>query len=638
MTTTLFDQVETRRLPLADICRDQDLQPREMLVETTIEEYATALAEGATLPPVIIYHDGTSYWLADGSHRCAAADRLQRSTIDAEVRPGTRRDALLHAISANAEHGLRRSDGDKHRAVELALRDPELARLSDRELAGMCKVSPPLVAKVRRALSANGLQIDGETRLVRRGDQVYEQLVSSEARAEAAQARQDDITAQRKTIAAAVLTALGRGEPLTFRGLETAVSGEVGYAVNPGIFSGVLSQLVGDGDVRNVKGARYALAAEADPAPAGERLLNVLAPDDPAPEPWPPQPTVEEWDAANGYTATSRPWNLQKEPPAESDPDEREEVPEGSAEWLAGMAEDDARRAQTEAEAEAAPDDELAGDCTDDDPPAEDVDDSEDWESTLPPTQTALDAERLLKLLPETESVALTRLRERSELPADRVWRAVNLLEADGKIARTRDPKVGVLLTRVAPPDPLADIPADQRITVLRWLHDLRANTEPLLLAAWDGGDYAVRDGDAPGKLASASGWIIPAEKWSSGSKWCTGYVLTGSGRAIYELLLAAHPGETPDTLPSAVARLLDLIRDYVVRLHDLSGDATRTLRGAPHLAGLLPDAPAAELCRAALRAQRQLDWTREALTALVFALQPDAEQTRETMLRLDRH
>ena len=40
----------------------------------------------------------------------------------AEVRPGTQRDALLYAISANSAHGLARTQADKRKAVALLTR------------------------------------------------------------------------------------------------------------------------------------------------------------------------------------------------------------------------------------------------------------------------------------------------------------------------------------------------------------------------------------------------------------------------------------------------------------------------------------------------------------------------------------
>jgi ParB-like chromosome segregation protein Spo0J len=63
------------------------------------------MAAGATFPPVVVFHYGQRHWLADGFHRLYAAEAAGIGVISADVRPGTRRDALKHALSANAQHG-----------------------------------------------------------------------------------------------------------------------------------------------------------------------------------------------------------------------------------------------------------------------------------------------------------------------------------------------------------------------------------------------------------------------------------------------------------------------------------------------------------------------------------------------------
>lgn len=126
-------------------------QMRAALNEETASEYADALRGGATLPPVVVFHDGSDYWLGDGFHRVRAHFMAHGHTarIPAEVRSGTRRDAVLCAAGANADHGLRRTADDKRRAVETLLRDEEWQGWSDREIARRCHVSHPFVSKVR---------------------------------------------------------------------------------------------------------------------------------------------------------------------------------------------------------------------------------------------------------------------------------------------------------------------------------------------------------------------------------------------------------------------------------------------------------------------------------------------------------
>lgn len=119
----------------------------------TVTDYAAALEEGATFPPIVVFHDGDTYYPADGFHRVEASRRVGRSTILAEVRHGARRDAILHAVGANADHGLPRTQADKRNSVETMLRDPEWARWSDREIGKACRVDHKTVGAVRRELT-----------------------------------------------------------------------------------------------------------------------------------------------------------------------------------------------------------------------------------------------------------------------------------------------------------------------------------------------------------------------------------------------------------------------------------------------------------------------------------------------------
>ncbi len=140
-----------RSISIADI-QDGDAQMRVEMKPDVVIEYADDMAAGATFPPVVVYFDGTEYWLADGFHRVASARKIERETIEAEVREGTARDAIIHGIGANASHGLRRTQADKRRAVERLIRDEEWSKWSNRQIAKVAKVDHKTVGKIRREL------------------------------------------------------------------------------------------------------------------------------------------------------------------------------------------------------------------------------------------------------------------------------------------------------------------------------------------------------------------------------------------------------------------------------------------------------------------------------------------------------
>lgn len=159
-------------LCLSQLRLDGGTQLRLRQEEKLLEEYSAAMRRGEQFPPVVVFHDGQDHWLADGFHRHEAARRAGFTEITAEVRPGTRREAVLYAAGANAQHGLRRSHADKRRAVQVLLEDPEWQAWSDREIARRCAVHHELVGQLRRELSGGIRQMD---RTVRRGDTVYQQ-------------------------------------------------------------------------------------------------------------------------------------------------------------------------------------------------------------------------------------------------------------------------------------------------------------------------------------------------------------------------------------------------------------------------------------------------------------------------------
>ena len=109
------------KIAIKDLERTK-LQTRLMLSAETVEDYADAMRGKAKFPPVTVFADADSdtLWLADGFHRVAAAEATGYKMVKAEVIPGTFADALKHALGANANHGLRRSNADKQKALEMA--------------------------------------------------------------------------------------------------------------------------------------------------------------------------------------------------------------------------------------------------------------------------------------------------------------------------------------------------------------------------------------------------------------------------------------------------------------------------------------------------------------------------------------
>jgi hypothetical protein len=142
----------TQELPLTHIVMDAGTQMRERLTPATIRDYADAMSEGAKFPPIIAFSNGQTYWLADGFQRVKAAEVVGYEVIEAEVRQGTLRDAVLYACGANSTHGQRRTNNDKRKSVLTLLHDTEWVQWSDNKIAGVCGVSHTFVSEVRQSL------------------------------------------------------------------------------------------------------------------------------------------------------------------------------------------------------------------------------------------------------------------------------------------------------------------------------------------------------------------------------------------------------------------------------------------------------------------------------------------------------
>jgi ParB-like chromosome segregation protein Spo0J len=143
-------------LAAADLQVDAAIQPREFLTPDVIDEYATLYREvedHEPLPPLEVFELDGAYYLADGFHRAAAAQKAQRPTVLCRVYQGTRQDAIRHAALANLKRGLPYSFADRTQVLERLLQDPEVGQRSDRQLAADLGLSHMTVYRARQRLA-----------------------------------------------------------------------------------------------------------------------------------------------------------------------------------------------------------------------------------------------------------------------------------------------------------------------------------------------------------------------------------------------------------------------------------------------------------------------------------------------------
>lgn len=139
-----------KMMPLEEISIYGGTQARASTNDDAIDSYVESIEGGQSFPPIEVYFDGAKYWLADGFHRLLAYKRAGQSTVQSKIYKGSRKDALLHALGANSQNSLYRSNADKRNAVEIALE--EFPEETNAFIAKICSVSSTMVSNARKRL------------------------------------------------------------------------------------------------------------------------------------------------------------------------------------------------------------------------------------------------------------------------------------------------------------------------------------------------------------------------------------------------------------------------------------------------------------------------------------------------------
>ena len=140
------------KLELGKIRLDGGTQPRKSIIEEAVRNYTELLLDGVKMPPVTVFFDGKDYWLADGFHRYHAHKAAGFKEIECDQRTGTKRSAFIFSLGANATHGMPRTNEEKRDTVIIALNDPEIWEMTDREIARICNVSHMTIGRLRKEL------------------------------------------------------------------------------------------------------------------------------------------------------------------------------------------------------------------------------------------------------------------------------------------------------------------------------------------------------------------------------------------------------------------------------------------------------------------------------------------------------
>lgn len=155
----------------------EELQSRASTDWKHVDELVELLQSGGQFKehPVVFRQgpDGDEYFLADGFHRVHAYLKAGIESAMFDVRAGGTtafRLAKLWSIQSNFAHGLKRSNADKRRAVEMLLADEEWSAQSDRWIAETAGVHHSTVQAIKQvAESASSPVSGGESPEFKRG-------------------------------------------------------------------------------------------------------------------------------------------------------------------------------------------------------------------------------------------------------------------------------------------------------------------------------------------------------------------------------------------------------------------------------------------------------------------------------------
>lgn len=137
------------KINIGNIRTDGGTQPRLTLDQGSVKDYAEKMRDKAVFPPVVVFNDGSETWLADGFTRYFATKANGGTSIEAEVRQGTLREAKLFAWKANNKQGRPLTDKDIRGILFELFADEEFKGWSNNKIAKELDISSMKVGRVR---------------------------------------------------------------------------------------------------------------------------------------------------------------------------------------------------------------------------------------------------------------------------------------------------------------------------------------------------------------------------------------------------------------------------------------------------------------------------------------------------------
>jgi hypothetical protein len=153
-----------KKLNLEAIRLDGETQARVALDSDQVAEYAEAMRDGDKFPAIVVFHDGSDYWLADGFHRYHATKQLGHASVEAEVKTGTKEEAQIYSFGANARRGLSTNPEDNRSIITRMLAHPISSTWTLGEIARHVGVSKMTVSRVKASLQPKAQKAEEDTK------------------------------------------------------------------------------------------------------------------------------------------------------------------------------------------------------------------------------------------------------------------------------------------------------------------------------------------------------------------------------------------------------------------------------------------------------------------------------------------
>jgi len=161
-TTTKETAVE-KEIYIKDLEYDPEVMARSSVNPSWVEKYVSDIENGAEFPPIETLDTGCDLYLIDGNLRVNAFLKLGKTTIQAIVHKGTRRDAILLSCKANTNHGKRRTGGEAKKKILALFMDREWHQWSATVIAEQCNVSRQYVNRIKKELTGTSFQFPTKT-------------------------------------------------------------------------------------------------------------------------------------------------------------------------------------------------------------------------------------------------------------------------------------------------------------------------------------------------------------------------------------------------------------------------------------------------------------------------------------------